>query len=253
MELLELKRISLLYVEDDEDIRTELVELLEVYFAELHVAKDGQEGLELFNKHKPDIVVSDIQMPVMDGLAMCEEIRKINKDVPIIITTAFNDPSFLIRSIDIGVDKYVVKPINFTKLEDTLLRCATFVFQKRTIDDLVKLSKELMDEHDDFMYITGDDFNHINKAFLNFLGFNTIDEFNADYKTIFEKLQTISDQEIKATKEEWITFIKNNSEIDHIIYLKECNGDESKIIPYKVNVKHLSNIEHYLVVFNEVK
>lgn len=130
MDRSDLKKISLLYVEDDEDIRDELVDFLELYFESLYVAKNGEEGLALFHQNKPDIVVSDIQMPLMDGLTMCEEIRKVNTDVPLIITTAFNEPSFLIKSIDLGVDRYVTKPINITKLEKSLMRCGEFVLQK---------------------------------------------------------------------------------------------------------------------------
>lgn len=255
MDTTDFQKISLLYVEDDEDIRSELTDFLEIYFRKLYVAQDGLEGLNLFKEYSPDIIISDIQMPIMDGLTMCEEIRKINQDVPILITTAFNEPSFLIRSIDLGVDKYVTKPININKLEASLLRCSEFVLQKRKIDSLLSLSRQLMDQHDNLMYITGDNFNHINKSLLNFLGFNTVDEFFKNHKSIFEKLQTLSNEQIASTKNEWIEFIKNNPEKEHVIYFKGCIEDDSSnnIIPYKVNVKYFEEMEHYLIIFNELE
>lgn len=251
MDVSELNKISLLYVEDDEDIRSELVEVLELYIGELFVAQDGEEGLELFKKYKPDIVVSDIQMSRMDGLEMCEHIRKIDSDVPIIITTAFNDPSFLMRSIDIGVDKYITKPISITKLEEVLLRCSKFVYQQKMINDLLKLSKQLMDKNDNFMYITGGDFSHINKSLLNFLGFGTTDEFYQNHDSIFEKLNSLSKDEIAQSKKEWIEHIKTNVAKDHIVYLREC-VDETTIKPYKIHVEYLDEIEHYLISLHEI-
>lgn len=252
MDVSELNKISLLYVEDDEDIRSELVEVLELYIGELYVAEDGKEGLELFHKYKPDIIVSDIQMSVMDGLEMCEHIRDVDKDVPIIITTAFNDPSFLMRSIDIGVDKYITKPISINKLEEVLLRCSKFVYQNRMVNDLLKLSKQLMDKNDNLMYITGDDFSHINKSLLNFLDFGTTEEFFKNHNTIFDKLNSLSLDEIAKSKKEWVEYIKNNSTQDHVVYLKEC-VNENRITPYKIHVEYLNEIEHYLISLHEIK
>lgn len=245
-------KISILYVEDDEDIRSELVEVLELEFKQVVVAEDGEEGLELFKQYYPDIVVSDIQMPKMDGLEMCEEIRKLDPDVPVIITTAFNEPSFLIKAIDIGVDKYVVKPIDIIKLEETLLRCSKFVFQNRKIQDLQDLSRQLMDKHNNFMFIAGDEFSYINSALSNFLGFDTIEKYN-DTVDILEKLKTISDEEIFKNKEKWIEFSKNNLDKEHIIYLKDCSGTKNDIIPYKVTISYFSHMEHYLIMFERIE
>jgi len=252
MDKSDFKKISLLYVEDDEDIRNELVEVLELEFENLYVGKDGQEGLDLYKEHRPDIVVSDISMPVMNGLDMCGHIRSINPDVPIIITTAFNEPSFLIKAIDIGVDKYVLKPIDLRKLEETLLRCSKFVFQNKIIKDLLDLSKHLMDKNDNFIFTSGDDFNYINKPFLNFLGFDTIEEFHKNENCVFQKLQELTKEEVCQTKKEWVKFLKSNIDKEHVIYLKECVHDEERVIPYKVNVQHYDEIEHYLISLHEL-
>jgi YesN/AraC family two-component response regulator len=248
-----LKKLSLLYVEDDKDIQEELQEVLELDFKTLYTASNGQDGLDLFKKYKPDIVISDIQMPKMNGLEMCEQIRTIDSNVPIVITTAFNEPSFLIKSIDIGVDKYVLKPIDIFKLEQTLMRCAKFVFQQKTINDLQKLSKKLMDKHDNFIFISGDEFNYINKPLLNFLGFNTLAEFEKNNLSIFDKLKDITQEEICQTKKDWLIFLENNLDQEHIIYFKECINGNHTIVPYKVTVEYFDEIEHYLIIFNTIE
>ena len=80
--------IKILYVEDEPDLRERIRIVLEMYFTQVIAASNGKEGLELFANHLPDIVVSDIKMPVMDGLELAKRIRKITPETPVILTTA---------------------------------------------------------------------------------------------------------------------------------------------------------------------
>ena len=111
-----LNDIRLLYVEDNEDIAEEIVFFLKIKVKELFTAKDGLEGVELFTKYHPDVVVTDIQMPKMNGLEMISKIREIDAEVPIIITSAYNDTNFLKRSIELGVNSYITKPVNLVQM-----------------------------------------------------------------------------------------------------------------------------------------
>jgi diguanylate cyclase (GGDEF)-like protein len=112
--------IILLYVEDDKDISEEIVFFLKKRVKKLLLAEDGKRGLELFIQYKPDIIISDIEMPKMDGLTMSQKIRALNSEVPIIITSAYNDTDFLERAIELGISGYLTKPINLEKMVDTL-------------------------------------------------------------------------------------------------------------------------------------
>ena len=106
-----LKNFTVLCVEDELDVRDELAQFLKRRVKTLYLTNNGEEGLALFKKHTPDIVITDILMPVMNGLDMTKAIKRINPDVPVVVTTAFNDPDFFLRAIEIGVSKYVLKPI----------------------------------------------------------------------------------------------------------------------------------------------
>jgi YesN/AraC family two-component response regulator len=119
-----LKKFSVLYVEDDDEIRDQLANFIKRRVGALHIASNGQEGLLAFDAHRPDIVVTDILMPVMDGLKMAEKIKAISPPTPIIVTTAFNETNFFLKAIDIGVDKYVIKPVNTDILGSVLAQCA---------------------------------------------------------------------------------------------------------------------------------
>jgi YesN/AraC family two-component response regulator len=90
----------------------------------LDQAKDGKEGLELYKTNKHDVIVTDIKMPVMNGFEMSRAIKLINKEIPIIITTAYNDTELLIESIEIGVRQFILKPIITAKLFESIKKCA---------------------------------------------------------------------------------------------------------------------------------
>ena len=104
--------ITILYVEDEENIRTMLSRFILRFCKEIYIAKNGAEGLELYKEFQPDIVISDIKMPVMNGLEMVKAIKKINSEQVVLYTTAHNESGFLLESIEMQVDGYVLKPID---------------------------------------------------------------------------------------------------------------------------------------------
>lgn len=119
----ELRHLSLLYVEDDEAILTSLKRPLLRRLENLYVARNGREGLALYLTHQPDIVITDIRMPEMDGLEMSRAIRETDFKVPIIITSAFDDTQYLLEAIRLGVSRYVLKPVDLQKLLMALESC----------------------------------------------------------------------------------------------------------------------------------
>jgi len=142
-----LSTLRVLYVEDDNDILEEVAFFLKKRVKELYIASDGQEGLELFNKHSPDLVITDIQMPVMNGLEMCEHIREKDKNVAIIVTSAYNDNSFLSHSIELAIGGYLIKPINLAKLLETIQRTSEPLILRKEIEhkneELIRINKNL--------------------------------------------------------------------------------------------------------------
>ncbi len=128
-----LKNLTVLYVEDQEDARVQFTRFLERLVGQLLVAENGAEGLNLFMANHPQIIITDILMPVMDGLVMSQEIRKIDRSVQIIVLTAFEQIDYLKSAINIGVNKYVTKPVNGVTLYKTMLEC---VVDLRSLEQL---------------------------------------------------------------------------------------------------------------------
>jgi DNA-binding NtrC family response regulator len=131
-----LKRISVLYVEDDKILREKVLEFLRMRFDVVYSASDGRSGLETFLRVKPDVVITDIKMPVMSGLEMARMIKENNSDVPVIILTAFSEATLLMEAIEIGVDGYVQKPADGTKLLETIYKTILPKVQRTEIDSL---------------------------------------------------------------------------------------------------------------------
>ena len=126
-----LKSVRVLYVEDDTATREELASMLSYWVAHLDVAQDGQAGLALFAEKRHDIVVTDIQMPIMGGLAMAEEIRRLAPLQAIVVLSAYNDVEFLFRAIELGISQYITKPVNVEQLLGRLAEIADVLQAKR--------------------------------------------------------------------------------------------------------------------------
>ena len=135
-----LKNLTILYVEDEEMIRQNAVEYLSRICNHVLEAKNGIEALEIYKKHKPNIIISDIKMPKMNGLEFASEIRKVDKETPIIIATAHTETHFLLKAVELQLVKYIVKPITSAKLQEALTLSLDYLTVKNS--NIVELNKE---------------------------------------------------------------------------------------------------------------
>lgn len=116
---------SLLYVEDDHLIRKSISLLLLRKFPKLkiHTAENGKTGLELFKKQNPCIVLTDINMPLMNGIRMATEILALKPDAAIIVCSAYSDAKYLSDAYKIGISRYILKPIDLRLLFEVIEDC----------------------------------------------------------------------------------------------------------------------------------
>jgi DNA-binding response OmpR family regulator len=116
-----LKSLRVLFVEDEQKLSQLLKNAIGDNFFQFVQAYDGQEGLVMYEKIKPDIVITDINMPKMSGLTMAKKIKAIDKSVPIIILSAFSEKEKLLNAIDVGVVKYLIKPFDPDELLEYII------------------------------------------------------------------------------------------------------------------------------------
>ena len=115
-----LKNLTVLLVEDDNDSKKIMHDVLSDNFEKVFTAQNGDEGLKKFKKYNPNMVITDAFMPISDGLDMTRYIKEISKDTPIIVLSAHSEKETLLKAIDVGVDKYLIKPIMVDDLLNTL-------------------------------------------------------------------------------------------------------------------------------------
>ena len=115
-----LERLRVLYVEDEEKIAQLMQEALQRHFQSFWRAADGEEGLRIFYRERPDLVITDITMPGMDGLAMSRTIHEDAPDTPIVVVSAYSDKEKLLGAIDAGIVKYFIKPFDPEELLEFL-------------------------------------------------------------------------------------------------------------------------------------
>ncbi len=205
------KGLTLLYVEDNVGLQKQASKIFEKFFSNVILAQDGVQGLELFELHNPDIIVTDVKMPRMSGLEMVERIREVNLDVQVIITSAFDDKENLLKAIDVGINKYLKKPMSIDILTDALLEIV-----KRLIHD--KNSKMFnhyihdVFEHQDNMLILVEKNEPIiaNKKALSFFSQKNIEEFQSFFKNIGSLLLNHNNFLYNQEYTEWLNVIQTN-------------------------------------------
>ena len=117
--------ISLLYVEDEEQAQELVTQFLRLKFPTITIllAQNGRDGLNLYTQNRPEIVVTDIRMPIVDGIQMAKKIRELNQEAQIIVISAADETNYILEAIDIGINNYVLKPLNLEKFNAAMEQC----------------------------------------------------------------------------------------------------------------------------------
>lgn len=119
----EYRNIKILCVENEELIRENQVDYLKHFFDTILEASTAKEALEIIEKHRPQLVITDIEMSGINGLEMIRLIRKHDKEIKIIVLSAFSNKKYLLDAIDLGLVKYLIKPIDHETLYPILFQC----------------------------------------------------------------------------------------------------------------------------------
>ena len=115
-----LKELNILYAEDNQSIQASTKKTLELIFGNVYIANDGLEALEIYKSNTVHIALFDYVMPNMNGYEAARQIRLDNKKIPIIIASGYSDKDKLLNAIDLGVIKYIEKPLKYDELVNAL-------------------------------------------------------------------------------------------------------------------------------------
>jgi YesN/AraC family two-component response regulator len=241
------KGFNLLYVEDNKALRENASNFLSKIFDKVGAAQNGQEGFEKFKQDKYHIVITDIKMPIMDGLELCKNIKKISPNTKIIIMSAFDDTQYLLDSIEVGVYRYLKKPVSSTNLAEVLYSC---------VDSIIKENNELLFytniknifNYQSSMVIMLDKENPIfaNQTFLQYFDINSIEEFIQKYNDLGTILLEHDSFLYNKVDKTWFEEISNNPQKLYNIKIKDKNHNfkhfilKYQTVPDKDNLGILS-------------
>ncbi len=264
-----LKDINILYVEDEDDVRALTANVLDKFLGKVVEAQNGLAGLDLFVEYnrkemgefKFDLVITDINMPKMNGLEMIEKIHQLDYSMPVIITTAHSDASFLKQAIDARVRGYVTKPLKMDKLIDTIAIAAEPKYLK---DKLEKLNKKLyleveektlelrsiLDSQDSMILVINENkISSANKTLLDFFGSDSIDSFIKNQKCI-KDFFLHKENYFYTTSDDWINEIIQLEDMKRLVRIKSASGEERI---FRVFIKtFFYETKHYVVSFTDI-
>lgn len=147
------KNYKLLYVEDNDSIRRSMEQYLRKFFLEVVVATNGKEGLECYENGSFELVVTDLSMPIMNGLEMLEAIKKIHPEQLVLVTSAHSESEYMIGAIELGIDGYIIKPFDFEQLNSELFKIVEKIHiyeenaeYKKSLERLVEKKTKMLNE-----------------------------------------------------------------------------------------------------------
>lgn len=260
-----LKDINVLYVEDEDEVREFTSKTINTIVNSVTTANNGKEGLEEFLRNNEiNLILTDINMPKMGGLKMCAEIRKIDKEIPIVITSAHSDPDFLKQAIDVNVSAYAMKPIDLYRLIESMIKAVEPIFLKRElkninktlenkIEEATKQTKSILDAQDNLVVLTDiDKLIDVNKRFLEFFEVSTLEELKDRYSSIqeiFKKDGALSEK-IFNEEENWIKRLSQLNEIERTVKIKN-KENETRIFTINID-NYQQKGEHFVVSLTDI-
>lgn len=247
-----LKQFSLLYVEDDEAAREMYSSVFKKIAREVYIAQDGKEGLELYGQHQPDVVVTDIKMPLMGGIELCSEIKLINPYAQIIITSAYSDVEFLTKAIEIGISRYIIKPIQIDHLMMALEECIGQLYLKKIREDYTQQMEMLVNLQESMVVMCdGQVPQMLNQKTLQFFGVDTKEEFINKYGCISTQIDWNNPPVKGMTEENWVKTIEQHSQKGLKVPLLHPETQMIHTFLVRANKIH-PDATQYVIVFTDV-
>lgn len=149
-----LKTSTILYVEDDDEVRIGYSKALSRLAKTLYTANDGEEGLRLFNEYSPDIVITDLKMPYKCGIEMSREMRQINPQQVILFTTAYTEPHYTIQALDLQVNGYLLKPVDKKQLEEKINQFSKNIFWEKHNHEQQLMLQQILNHQSNITILT---------------------------------------------------------------------------------------------------
>lgn len=235
------KDLTVLYVEDSDIVRESTFHLLEEFFSNIDLAKNGEEGLQKYekyyndNNHYYDIVITDINMPKMNGIKMSKSILSLNEEQIILIISAHNESDYLLKLINMGITNFILKPIDMTQFQKIIFRIITSLQNKK----VVKEQYEEIQAINLILASAKKEAEQASRQKSQFLA-NMSHEIRTPLNAITGFISLLHEKETDAEKIKYLQVIKNSSDsllhiISDILDISKIESGKLDIVPVDFN------------------
>jgi diguanylate cyclase (GGDEF)-like protein len=254
--------ISILYVEDESAIREGYARALQRISKNVHMAENGAEGLELYKKYRPDIIVSDIRMPQMDGIDMVKAIKRIDPECAFIFTTAYNDSNYMLEALELQANGYLQKPVQKKMLQDKIVKLAQNILQRRESEEQQKelerqkaILQNVLDHEKNLLVVT--DFQKAlfaNRAFLETFGAEDVEAFNKnciDITSLFLPFPGYLHKGLCDEGEPFYDLVERSEDIKRMVTMIGAHGEPKA---YHINISRIvhDDLASFLISLTDI-
>lgn len=206
--LLALRELTVLCVDDEAVAREQLSVLVRRIGAEAILAEDGERGLEAFRRHGPDLVITDLLMPGMDGLELARSIRALDPDAPIFVATGVDEPDLIIRALEQDVDHLLLKPVLPDALLSAILKTLRVLALRRRVQEAERAVRQVLDAYPNFVLVVEDgEIGYANRGLCSFLGFASFDAMRAAGRQVGEFVAELDGEPYARGPRDWLRSI----------------------------------------------
>ena len=244
------KQLKILYVEDEIELRKSVVTLLENIFLEVIVADDGEDGLEKFYDNHIDIVLTDISMPNLDGLEMSKQLHDFDKDIPIVVLSAYSELEYFSKAMQLDIDGYILKPIKIDELIEAFSKCIKKIEFLKSYNNNLAFLKQYQELTDLNSAVSKTDLHgnitYVNDEFIKLSGFSKEELIGSNHNIIRHpdnNASTYTDlwHTIKFKKECWKGTLRSRSKNNETYYvdsvIKPILDINNEIVEY-ISIQH---------------
>lgn len=243
------KVFTVLYVEDNRSLNQKVEQFLHKFFAKVFVAYDGIEGLQHYKEYQPDIVITDIKMPKLDGIELSKKIKFLDPNAKILILSAYDDKEFLYRAIELGVFRFIKKPIDIEDFTKILLELVLEIKHEKRVASLksYEASGNLV------AIFENKKLQLANNDFLHFFGIKDEEDFESQYPDL-DKLFENQKGFLYSSNSSWYDKLTQNVNTSYQVIVKN-KKDEPRHLILKANFiddKAFENKNDILLSFTDI-
>lgn len=254
--------LNLLYVEDNEEVRNSTMMIFGEFFKNITTAQDGEDGFQKCKNEKFDLIITDINMPRLNGLEMTSKIREINSDIPILILSAYDESNYFMNSIKLGVEGYLLKPIDMDQFLLVLNKIIQKVQLKDKSNNYLSLLTQYQEVTDNSLIVSKTDLygniTYVNDEFCKISEYTKEELIGKNHNIvrdpdISEEFYAEMWKIIKNKKEVWKGNIRNITKNGKLYYVQatikpilDIHGEIIEYIALRNNITNIMNPQKQL-------